>query len=236
MAYHFENVKLEKGMYSECGKTFSAGAGGAGPRRAATRARRMEGTGRLPAPAQALRHPREGRGQRRGGQVLLHHASPRVLFPGVHRPRGARQGMEEANILPDITASTTTRIEAMDYRSITSVPSEDDKKLKRVAEGAAIPSTHRQDAGRTWCKLHKRGRMLVASYEAIRFQKLDLFSVTLRQIGAHIRPNASGGRHQRARQRRRQQQRRQRSTGDRPLSGRAGTLTYERAGGLLGAV
>ena len=35
-------------------------------------------------------------------------------------------------------------------------------------------------------KLHKRGRMLVASYEAIRFQKLDLFSVTLRQIGAYI--------------------------------------------------
>jgi len=28
--------------------------------------------------------------------------------------------------------------------------------------------------------------MLVASYEAIRFQKLDLFSVTLRQIGAQI--------------------------------------------------
>lgn len=28
--------------------------------------------------------------------------------------------------------------------------------------------------------------MLVASYEAIRFQRLDLFTVTLRQIGAHI--------------------------------------------------
>ena len=28
--------------------------------------------------------------------------------------------------------------------------------------------------------------MLVASYEALRFQKLDLFSVMLRQIGAHI--------------------------------------------------
>ena len=35
-------------------------------------------------------------------------------------------------------------------------------------------------------KLHKRGRMLVASYEAIRFQRLDLFSITLRQIGSHI--------------------------------------------------
>ena len=28
--------------------------------------------------------------------------------------------------------------------------------------------------------------MLVASYEAIRFQRLDLFSITLRQIGSHI--------------------------------------------------
>ena len=34
--------------------------------------------------------------------------------------------------------------------------------------------------------LTKRGSMLVASYEALRFQKLDLFSVMLRQIGAHI--------------------------------------------------
>ena len=34
--------------------------------------------------------------------------------------------------------------------------------------------------------LHKRGRMLVASYEAIRFQKLDLFSVTLRLSLIHI--------------------------------------------------
>ena len=35
-------------------------------------------------------------------------------------------------------------------------------------------------------RLHKRGRMLVAPYEAIRFQRLDLFAVTLRQIGAYI--------------------------------------------------
>ena len=34
--------------------------------------------------------------------------------------------------------------------------------------------------------LKKRGRMLVASYEALRFQRLDLFTVTLRQIGAYI--------------------------------------------------
>ena len=57
--------------------------------------------------------------------------------------------------------------------------------LRRVEEGAVLPTT----AIRTQenlVKLHKRGRMLVASYEAIRFQRLDLFSVTLRQIGAYI--------------------------------------------------
>ena len=34
--------------------------------------------------------------------------------------------------------------------------------------------------------LHKRGRLLSSSYEALRFHKLDLFTVMLRQIGAYI--------------------------------------------------
>ena len=92
--------------------------------------------------------------------------------------------MEEDNVLPAITA-TTTQFDGMDYRSISSVPSEEEKRLKRVEEGAQLPQT----AVRTQSnlvRLHKRGRMLVASYEAIRFQRLDLFSITLRQIGAHI--------------------------------------------------
>ena len=92
--------------------------------------------------------------------------------------------MEENNVLPKITASTTT-IDAMDYRSVYSVPSEQDKMLMQVSEGASIPATQVKTKANL-VKLNKRGRMLVASYEAIRFQKLDLFSVTLRQIGAHI--------------------------------------------------
>jgi hypothetical protein len=54
-----------------------------------------------------------------------------------------------------------------------------------VAEGAAIPETEIKTKEHL-ISLTKRGRMLVASYEALRFQKLDLFSVMLRQIGAHI--------------------------------------------------
>ena len=54
-----------------------------------------------------------------------------------------------------------------------------------MEEVAVIPTTSIRTQ-ENLVKLHKRGRMLVASYEAIRFQRLDLFSVTLRQIGAYI--------------------------------------------------
>ena len=79
----------------------------------------------------------------------------------------------------------TTRFDGMDYRSIASVPTEEEKQLRRVEEGAQIPRTTLRTQ-ENLVRLHKRGRMLVASYEAIRFQRLDLFSITLRQIGAQI--------------------------------------------------
>ena len=58
-------------------------------------------------------------------------------------------------------------------------------ELKDVVEGNEIPTTEVKTKEHL-VNLSKRGRMLVASYEAIRFQKLDLFGVMLRQIGAYI--------------------------------------------------
>lgn len=106
-----------------------------------------------------------------------------ALFPE-YVSRAVAQGMERADILPNIVA-TVTEIEGMDYRSIASIPGEDDKELKVVNEGAYIPQTNIRTR-ENLVKLHKRGRMLVASYEALRFQRLDLFTVTLNQIGAYI--------------------------------------------------
>ena len=106
-----------------------------------------------------------------------------VLFPE-YVSRAVRQGIEEGKHLDSIIA-TKTNINGLDYRTITSIPTADEKELKEVAEGAQIPETvvHTQE---NLVTLKKRGRMLVASYEAIRFQRLDLFTVTLRQIGAYI--------------------------------------------------
>ena len=106
-----------------------------------------------------------------------------ALFPE-YISRAVRQGVESANIVDHLVA-TRTNINGLDYRTITSVPSDEEKALAEVAEGATIPETVIQTQ-ENLVKLKKHGRMLVASYEAIRFQKLDLFTVTLRQIGAHI--------------------------------------------------
>ncbi|HBE15905.1 MAG TPA: phage major capsid protein [Ruminococcaceae bacterium] len=106
-----------------------------------------------------------------------------ALFPE-YVSRAVNAGREEADMLSDIVA-TVTKIDGMDYRSCTSSLSDDDKSLKRVAEGAFIPTTEIKTSDHL-VRLHKRGRMLVASYEALRFQRIDLFTVTLKQIGAYI--------------------------------------------------
>lgn len=106
-----------------------------------------------------------------------------VLFPE-YVSRAIRQGMEEQNILPEMIA-TTTRIDSMDYRTMVMATSEEDREPKRIGEGAMIPQTELKIQSNL-VKLHKRGRMLVASYESVRFQRLDLFTVALKQIGNAI--------------------------------------------------
>ena len=110
-------------------------------------------------------------------------SSSAALFPE-YVSRAIKLGMEYANALPDITA-TVTKIDGMDYRSIVSDPDDDTKSLKVVSEGAFLPQTTIKTQ-ENLVKLLKRGRMLVSTHEALRFQRLDLFTVTLKQIGAYI--------------------------------------------------
>lgn len=110
-------------------------------------------------------------------------SSSAALFPE-YVSRAIKLGMEYANALPDITA-TVTKIDGMDYRSIVSDPDDDTRSLRVVSEGAFLPQTTIKTQ-ESLVKLLKRGRMLVSTYEALRFQRLDLFTVTLKQIGAYI--------------------------------------------------
>ena len=181
MAYHFENIKLEKGMYGRSGRSFSQTLEELDPSEN-YRGTPLEGLDAFQRQLKRFDIHVKGAGSDMV-EKFFHTSDSAVLFPEFVS-RVVRQGVEEESILPAITA-TVTRFDGMDYRSIASVPSEEDKKLRRVEEGARIPETTVRTQ-ENLVHLHKRGRMLVASYEAIRFQRLDLFSVTLRQIGAYI--------------------------------------------------
>ena len=181
MAYQFEQVKLEKGMYREAGRSFTDILEKQDPGEA-YKGTSLEGLDAFQRQLKRFDIKVRGAGSDTVEKFFSTSESA-VLFPE-YIARSVKQGMEEADLLPSITAATTV-IDAMDYRSITAVPDKEDKKLRRVEEGTAIPAT-RVKTQENLVKLHKRGRMLVASYEAVRYQKLALFSVALRQIGAHI--------------------------------------------------
>ncbi len=218
----FDSIRLEKGMYRESGKSFAQVLESLDPSENYT-GTALEGTDAFQR--QLKRFDIHARGAYSDPvEKFFRTAESSVLFPE-YIARAVKQGMEENDVLPKIVA-TTTIIDAMDYRSVFSAASEEDKKLMQVAEGASIPATEIRSKSNL-VKLNKRGRMLVASYEAIRFQKLDLFAVTLRQIGAYIQKmhlqdavdvlvNGDGNNNAAEAL----------TIGTSPLSGTKGTLTY----------
>ncbi|MCI6770527.1 MAG: phage major capsid protein [Oscillospiraceae bacterium] len=176
----FENIKLEKGLYTT-GKSFTKALEELDPSEEYI-GTELEGLDAFQRQLKRFDIKVSGRGSDTV-EKFFKTSDSAALFPE-YVSRSVYRGIEENNILPKIVA-TVTDINGMDYRTIASVPSEDDKELKIVAEGDAIPETAVKTQ-ENLVTLKKRGRMLVASYEALRFQRLDLFSVTLRQIGAYI--------------------------------------------------
>ena len=177
----FDNLKLEKGMYRQEGMSFTQVLESLDPSEN-YRGTALEGTDAFQRQLKRFGIRVKGAGSS-PVEKFFRTMDSAVLFPE-YIARTVRQGLEENDILPNIVA-TTTVIDSLDYRSIYSNPTDDDLDLEDVAEGTTIPETEVKTKEHL-VSLTKRGRMLVASYEALRFQKLDLFSVMLRQIGAHI--------------------------------------------------
>lgn len=178
---NYENIVLEKGMYGMPGKSFTQVL------ESLDSSENYKGTALEGLDAYQRQLKRFGiRVSGPGSDTVekfFSTTSSAALFPE-YVSRAVTSGMEQQNQLSDLTA-TVTKIDAMDYRTITADEDSDYKELKPVAEGASLPTTTIK-VGSGLVKLHKRGRVLVSSYEALRFQKLDLFTVALRQIGAYI--------------------------------------------------
>ena len=108
-------------------------------------------------------------------------ADSAVLFPEF-LARAIKQGINSSEVISSIVAATT-KIEGTDYRSISSTT--DSSSTSYVAEGASIPSVNVKKNS-SLVDLKKHGRVFSSSYEALRFQNLDVVTVILKQIGLDI--------------------------------------------------
>lgn len=177
----YDNIILEKGLYNQSAKSFTASLEALDPS-ANYKGSELEGLDAYER--QLKRFDIKVKGFNSDNvEKFFASAQSATLFPEFVK-RCVLQGMQSASVLSEVIASNT-KINTLDYRPLASLTSEQAQSFPKVLEGAEIPSTEikLQD---NLIKLHKRGRMLVSSYEAIKFERLDLFAVTLRQIGAYI--------------------------------------------------
>jgi hypothetical protein len=110
-------------------------------------------------------------------------SSSTVLFPHYVSTQ-IHAGILAASIVPAITAART-KIESHTYDGLWMAETEQDRQLRRVDEGVHLPTVEITTAEHS-VKLKKFGRMLQASYEALRLTKLPVISVFLQRIGAQL--------------------------------------------------
>ena len=175
----FDNIKLEKGLYGT-GKSFTQALESIDP------SENYIGTdleGLDAYQRQLKRFDIKVSGKNSDSiEKFFRTSDSAALFPE-YVSRAVAQGAEEADFISKIVA-TTTVIDGLDYRTI-ACPTHNEHKPEKVSEGATIPGMQITTQNNL-VSLHKRGRILTASYEAIKYQRLDLFTVTLKQIGASI--------------------------------------------------
>jgi hypothetical protein len=176
----FENIKLDKGLYTT-GKGFTAELESVDPSEN-YKGTSLEGLDAFERQLKRFNIKLSGAGSDTI-EKFFQTSDCAALFPE-YVARAVRKGKEEADLL-DLIVATRTNINGLDYRTITSAPAAAEKVIPVVEEGALIPEAN-VTVQSNLVSLKKRGKMLVASYEAIRFQRLDLFTVMLKQIGAYI--------------------------------------------------
>lgn len=101
-----------------------------------------------------------------------------VLFPEFVR-RAVKQGMEDS-ILSELCAAST-RTNGTSYKGF-AIDESDGLYTATTNEGANLKVTAITEAENS-IPLDKYGRVITASYEIVRQQRIDVFSVTLRAIG-----------------------------------------------------
>ena len=131
----YDNLRLEKGMYRQAGKSFTQVLESLDPSEN-YRGTALEGTDAFQRQLKRFGIRAKGAGSSPVEKFFATMDSA-VLFPE-YIARTVRQGMEENDILPAIVASTTV-IDAMDYRSIYSNPPMRTRHCRMWQKGTPFP-------------------------------------------------------------------------------------------------
>jgi len=189
----YSNIKLEKGMYNICNKSFTSVLEELDP------SDKYKGTDLEGLDAYQRQLKRFGikvSGPNCDTVEKFFAASDSaVLFPEFIA-RAVRQGIHSHDVLPYIIAAKS-KIDGIDYRTINSdletEPTPDPEPTQNtnqddsssINEGNLLPAVNIR-TNSSLITLKKHGRTLSSSYEALRFQNLDVLAVILRKIGADI--------------------------------------------------
>lgn len=173
----YNNIKLDKSLYSITGKTFTQALEQLDPSEnyAGTE---LAGLDSFERQLKRFNIKVSGENCDRVEKFFTSGESA-VLFPEYVR-RTIKAGMNEASILPEIVAATSYT-DSIDFRGLTVTASGSDT----VAQGGTLPSTTVQLASSAKA-LTKFARKLSCSYESIRKQRLEAFGVILRALGAQL--------------------------------------------------
>ena len=176
----FDNIRLEKGLYTT-GKSFTQALESIDPSES-YKGTSLEG---LDAYQRQLKRFDIKVGGRNSDSIekFFRTTDSAALFPE-YISRAVHQGFAENDLVSRMVA-TTTEIDSLDYRSLGIDNTKRETYMSQIFEGTHIPET-RVTVKENLVKLKKIGRMITSSYEAIKYQRLDLFTVALKQIGHSI--------------------------------------------------
>lgn len=180
----YNTIKLEKGLYSITGKTFTQALEQLDPDSNYENTE-LKGLDAFERQLKRFDIKVKGAGSDRVEKFFLSTESA-VLFPEYVR-RAIKLGMDEASIMQDV-AATVSYTDSADFRGLTVTKS---GSTDNVAEGGTLPvSTVRLSSSAK--ALTKFARKLSCSYESIRKQRLEAFGVILKNLGASISRDVNG--------------------------------------------
>jgi hypothetical protein len=180
----YTDIKLEKGLYSITGKTFTQALAELDPDSAYENTE-LKGLDAFERQLKRFDIKVKGANSDRVEKFFLSTQSA-VLFPEYVR-RAIKAGLNVASILPQV-AATTTYTDSMDFRGLT-VTSDGESDV--VAQCGELPVTTVKLAASS-SALTKFARKLSCSYESVRKQRLEAFGVILRNLGAAIARDVNG--------------------------------------------